>query len=117
MGRAQMKDFIQSGLILSGCSDDIIYVKGDLNDEFTPWKLLPNDSQCECLHIALSDGSLLRFCYDEDGIWRFKIQYRGLLLKEKIHGSIEHATNDVVVFNSGIKWCILGPVISKPNIN
>ncbi len=113
MGRVQMKEYVPSGLILSGCSDDIIYVEGDLNDEFTPGKLLPVDSPCECLYIAFSDGSLLSFCYDEDGIWRFKIRLQGSLLKEKITGSIENATNDVVVFNSGIKWCILGPVISQ----
>jgi hypothetical protein len=115
MGRVQMKDYITSGLILSGCSDDIIFVEGDLNDHFTPGKLLSADSQCECLYIAFSDGSLLNFCYDDDGIWRFTIQYQGLLLKEKITGSIETATNDVVIFHPGIKWCILGPVISKTN--
>ena len=113
MNRPKVKDYIKSGLIVSGHSDDIIYVEGDLNAEFYPEKLILEDSKCECLHIAFSDGTLLRFCYDEDGIWRFTVQFRGTLFAEKIEGGIELNINDIVVFNPGIKWCILGSMGSK----
>jgi hypothetical protein len=117
MTRPKVKDYIKSGLIVSGHSDDIIFVDGDLNAEFYPGKLILEDSKCECLHIAFSDGTLLKFCYDEDGIWRFTVQFRGTLFAEKIEGRIEINTNDVVVFHSGIKWCILGSMGSKIDLN
>ena len=118
MNRPKVKDYIKSGLIVSGHSDDIIFVDGDLNAEFYPGELiLVEDSKCECLHIAFSDGTLLRFCYDEDGIWRFTVQFRGTLFAEKIEGRIEISTNDIVVFHSGIKWCILGSMGSKIDPN
>ena len=113
MGRVQMNEYTAEGLIVSGYSDDIIFVEGDLNEEFTPGKLISGKAHCECLYMAFSDGTLMNFCYDEDGIWRFTIQYQGILLKVKIPGSIEAATNDVIIFNPGMKWCILGPVIAK----
>jgi hypothetical protein len=113
MNRPRVKDYINSGLIVSGHSDDIIFVEGDLNDEFFPGKLMLEDSKCECLHMAFSDGTLLKFCYDEDGIWRFTVQFQGILFVERIEGRIDINTNDIVVFNPGIKWCILGSMGAK----
>jgi hypothetical protein len=113
MGRVQMKDYIQSGLILSGYSDDIVYVEGDLNAEFYPGNLITEDSKCECLYIAFSDGTLIGFCYEEDGIWRFSVEYQGVLYAEKIVGSIETDTNDIITFKPGIKWCLLGSTLSR----
>ena len=113
MNKPRVKDYIQSDLIVSGYSDDTVYVEGDLNAEFYPEKLIFEDSECECLYIAFSDGTLLIFCFDEDGIWRFMVQFQGVLFAEKIPGGIETETNDIIIFHPGIKWCILGPMISK----
>jgi hypothetical protein len=43
----------------------------------------------EGLYMAFSDGTLLKFCYDEDGIWRFMVQFQGSLFTEKLVGSLE----------------------------
>ena len=112
MNRPRVKDYTNSGLIVSGYADDIVFVDGDLNAEFYPERLVPDDAKCECLFIAFSDGTLLRFCYDEDGIWRFKAEYQGRLLREKIVGGIETGTNDIVIFSPGMKWCVLGPMVA-----
>lgn len=54
-------------LKIYGASDDLIEVEGALREEFsyysTNWELQR--------FLAVSDGTLLRVSYDEDGIWRF----------------------------------------------
>jgi hypothetical protein len=113
MNKRKMKDFIQSGLILSGYSDDTVFIEGDLNAEFYPGNLISEEAKCECVYIAFSDGTLIHFCYEEDGIWRFSALCQGTLFVERIIGNIEASTNDVVIFKPGIKWCLLGPMISR----
>jgi hypothetical protein len=54
-------------LIIYGASDDLIEVEGSLREEFGTYLDLPSDS----VYLAVSDGTLLRVRYDEDGIWRF----------------------------------------------
>jgi hypothetical protein len=117
MVKPKLKDYREAGLIVSGHSDDMIFVEGDLSAEFFPEKLIQEDAKCECLYMAFSDGTLLRFCFDEDGIWRFAVQFQGSLFAEKLVGSLESQLNDVVVFQPGVKWCLLGPTVAKKNSN
>ncbi|HBE80818.1 MAG TPA: hypothetical protein DDW65_23980 [Firmicutes bacterium] len=117
MVKPKLKDYRDSGLIVSGHSDDLIFVEGDLSAEFYPEKLIQADAKCECLYMAFSDGTLLRFCFDEDGLWRFVVQFQGSLFGEKLVGSLESQLNDVVVFQPGVKWCLLGPTVAKKNSN
>jgi hypothetical protein len=117
MVKPKLKDYPNSGLIVSGHADDMIFVEGDLDAEFYPEKLILEDAECECLYMAFSDGTLLKFCYDEDGIWRFMVQFQGSLFTEKLVGSLESEFNDVVVFQPGVKWCILSSMIAKKTSN
>jgi hypothetical protein len=54
-------------ITIYGASDDLIEIDGDLREEFnyysTNWE--------QNGFLAISDGTLLRVRYDEDGIWRF----------------------------------------------
>ena len=113
MNRPKVKEYLKSGLIVSGDSDDIVFVAGELNDRFYAGKLILEDSECECLYMAFSDGTLLKFCYDEDGIWRFRTVFQGTLFAEKFEGSIETSSNDIVAFYKGIKWSVLSPMVSQ----
>lgn len=90
---------VKEGTVITGASDDLIEVRGELYDEF-------NSFLCEKGIVSFSDGTLLRVKYDDDGIWRFETIFKGALFKERIEGEIEEDTNDEVYFHSGLKWCV-----------
>jgi hypothetical protein len=54
-------------IFLYGASDDLIEIEGSIYEEFNTW-LEHGEGP---VYIAVSDGTLLRVRYDEDGIWRF----------------------------------------------
>ena len=113
MNRPKIKEYLKSGLVVSGDSDDMVFVAGELSEKFFPGKLIQDDAECECLYMGLSDGTLLKFRYDEDGIWRFRTAFQGALFAEKLEGSIETGANDIIAFHHGIQWCILGSTVSE----
>lgn len=90
---------ITSGTIVTGESDDLIEIRGELTEEF-------NSYDCSDGTMAFSDGTLLRVDYDQDGIWRFKPIYKGELFEKVIDGSVPDDTNDEVYFKDGLKWCV-----------
>ena len=67
------------GTMITGASDDLIEIEGELCEEF-------NSIDCKDGVMALSDGTLLKVDYDEDGIWRFKARFKGTLYDRKIDG-------------------------------
>lgn len=85
------------GTVVTGISNDIIKINGDLQNEF-------NAYDCTSGIIAFSDGTLLRVFYDLIGRWKFKTLYNGTLLKDTVNGSVDE--HDKVYFNKGLKWCI-----------
>ncbi len=85
--------------IVTGASDDLIEIDGDLIDEFDAY-------DCTDGRMVISDGTLLKVEYDEDGIWRFKVLYKGTLFDHKDEGSVNEDTNDIVHFMPGIKWAV-----------
>ena len=54
-------------ITIYGASDDLIEVEGDIQEEFNVY---PEDDTRYL--IAVSDGTLLKMWYDEDGIWRIQ---------------------------------------------
>lgn len=88
-----------SGTIITGASDDLIEISGELYEEF-------NSYNCDDGRMAFSDGTLLKVEYDQDGIWRFKPIFKGSLYEKKIEGSVGDDTNDEVHFKQGLKWCV-----------
>lgn len=89
---------ISSGTVVTGASDDLIEIDGELREEFDSFS-------CQNGIMAFSDGTLLRVNYDDDGIWRFKPIFKGSLFEKIKDGSVEEDTNDEVYFKDGLKWC------------
>lgn len=92
-------------LEVTGFSDDGIILEGDLIEQFDRY-----DSKGD--YLAFSDGTLLKALYDENGIWRFTVCFKGPLFSEKIEGDVETDTNDKIRFIPGVKWCICGKDIA-----
>lgn len=90
---------ISSGTIVTGASDDLIEINGELQEEF-------NAYDCTSGTMAFSDGTMLNVSYDLNGIWRFKPIYKGELFEKIIDGSVSDDTNDEVYFKDGLKWCV-----------
>ena len=90
---------VSSGTIVTGASDDLIEISGELQEEF-------NCIDCSDGTMAFSDGTLLEVEYDKDGIWRFKPRYKGSLFNKVVPGDVEKDTNDEVYFATGLKWCV-----------
>jgi len=92
-------------LIIYGASDDLIEIEGDITDEFNVY--LNGD---ETVLLAVSDGTLLRVKYDEDGIWRLNRVVAGLAAFEKEEGDIVKDTPDKITL-TGVeyfKWVVVG---------
>lgn len=91
-----------------GASDDLIELEGDIEDEFGHY---PHDD--EPVYLAFSDGTVLKAIYDNDGIWRLNLVCKGNLYQSKEDGSVIDDTNDIVIFDTGIKWVVLGTKFVK----
>lgn len=87
---------------LTGASDDLIELSGDLYDEFGASYNDPRGV------IGFSDGTLIVYEYDEDGIWRFKPIVKGELFDHIEQGEVAKDTFDVVHFKDGLKWAVTG---------
>ena len=87
-----------SGTVVTGASDDLIEISGELDEEF-------NAYDCSDGTMTFSDGTMLTVEYDNNGIWRFKPDFKGNLFEKIENGSVEEDTNDEVYFGNGLKWC------------
>ncbi len=99
-------------LKVTGSSDDLIELSGDIEEEFNypQWDdliELGGDKYREG-YLGFSDGTLLEACYDDDGIWRFKVCKKGDLYSHKVEGIVSEDTFDEVYFNEGITWVLFG---------
>lgn len=84
-----------------GGSDDAVYVTGDMQEQFD---FAPN-KPIESRILAVSDGTLLRVNYDEDGIWRLTRITAGTAEYQKVEGDVEKDTNDVVYLSGeDVTW-------------
>ena len=84
---------------LTGASDDLIEIEGEIREEFS-------DYDCSNGRIAFSDGTLIGVNYSNEGIWRFNLIVKGSLYLGKEDGCVDEDTNDVIYFKEGIKWVI-----------
>lgn len=90
---------VVNGTMVTGASDDLIELKGDLYEEF-------NSFLCENGVLVFSDGTYLEVEYDDYGLWRFKPVVKGNLFDKIVPGSVEEDINDYVYFKEGLKWCV-----------
>jgi hypothetical protein len=97
-------------LIIYGASDDLIEIEGYIREEFNAYL----NEESEGLILAVSDGTLLRVRYDEDGIWRFTPVVVGSSSVDIKHGQDDRAHTDrVTLTGDDLSWVVLGSQIAK----
>ncbi len=89
-------------ITITGYSDDLIEVDGDINEEFACY--IDKDKK---FFVAVSDGSLFRVRYDDDGLWRFDRLIAGSAEYSKTDGDVQQDTNDKVTLTGNIQWVAL----------
>jgi hypothetical protein len=94
-------------ITIYGASDDLIEVEGDIREEFSAY--CEEDTK---FLIALSDGTLLKMWYDEDGIWRIQHLYGDPARFSKVDGDVIKDTVDRVTISGTIDWLVLGKSIA-----
>jgi hypothetical protein len=100
-------------ITIYGASDDLIEVEGDIREEFN-W--IPDGDETRL--IAVSDGTLLRVRYDDDGIWRLSRVASGSAKFQKIEGDAEKDTPDRVTLSGvGIKWVVFGEQMAVEEVD
>lgn len=89
-------------ITITGASDDLIEVDGDISEEFNP----PDG---EDSILGFSNGVLLRVRYDDDGIWRIT-PIRGGEVVTIVYGGATHDadTHDVATLISPADWVVCG---------
>lgn len=87
--------------MITGASDDLIELEGQLHEELNP----PSD---EPSLLAFSDGTLLEIEYDKDGIWRIRQLAKGACEFSLTPGSVDDDTFDVATLKGDLRWCVLG---------
>ena len=81
---------------ITGYSDDIIVVEGDIEDELYPKFNDPRGT------LFCSDGTILSFEYN--GIWEFVCHHEGTLFDRIEKGDVYADRFDIVHFKDGLKF-------------
>lgn len=90
-------------ITVSGHSDDLICVDGDITEEFS---ILGDEKS----YLAFSDGTVLsvRFADEDDGVWRIATAARGSGLKEVAQWAQgDEGYSDLAVVE-GVTWVVYG---------
>ena len=97
---------------LSGASDDLVELDGDINGELGAYDVVSN--------FVLSDGTRGTIEYTHEGVWRINILEYGSVKIDIIHPTQEEIDNDTnytdkATFTGNIDWIIFdGGQIFKP---
>jgi hypothetical protein len=96
-------------ITINGCSDDIIEIGGDIDDELYA---VNADSDGDIL--AFSDGTVLRITYD--GVWRISpiVDTHAVVSVVQCPEDDERNYSDVATLRSPISWVVLGSGIVRP---
>ncbi len=99
-------------IVIYGASDDLIEVEStSFRDE--EFNVYLNTAQ-ESVLLAVSDGTVFRVRYDEDGIWRFTalvVGYANVNIKHGVDDR-EH-TDRVTLTGDELRWVVLGSNIAR----
>jgi predicted methyltransferase len=98
-------------VVITGSSDDLIEVDGDLSEEFYS----PDGGRDEGDLLACSDGTMLRISYTREGIWRITPVEQGsaTLTIEQAPENDEDRYTDTATLDGPISWVVLGTQIAK----
>jgi len=86
-------------VVITGASDDLIEVDGDIREEFT----YKNDDEGDLL--AFSDGTLLHIVFARFGIWRITPLVRGTATLT-IEQQTEDEGTDVATLDGDVRWVV-----------
>lgn len=89
---------------ISGYSDDLIEIEGDIQDELTA----TTDSDDQGDLLAFSDGTVLRVIYNDNGIWRITPVCKGTatLTKDENPEDDDDRYSDIVTLEGDITWLV-----------
>jgi hypothetical protein len=99
-------------IVIYGASDDLIEVESTRfgAEEFNIMLDYPEQS----VLLAVSDGSLLRVRYDEDGVWRFDFVVIGSASVTKEYGQDDKRHSDrITLTGDDLRWVVLGSQIAR----
>lgn len=101
-------------ITIYGASDDIVVVEGDLLEEFSFYSQDDEETRL----IGISDGTLLRVRYDEDGIWRLTLVNQGTAEIDKQEAPARDRDNysDRVTLTGDIEWVVYGTDMVAANV-
>ncbi len=87
-------------ITITGASDDIILIKGDIDEEFD--YSLNNHGAL----LAFSDGTLLRIVYNREGLWRITPVVLGTTEYRHTPATVGDDTNysDTVTLTGPVRW-------------
>jgi hypothetical protein len=99
-------------IVIYGASDDLIEVEStSFRDE--EFNVFLNQAH-ESVILAISDGTLLRVRYDEDGIWRFTTLVVGSANVTVEQGFDDRKHSDkVTLTGDDLRWVVLGSEIAR----
>ena len=89
---------------ISGSSDDIICIDGDIRGE-----KYGNEADVMC-----SDGSIVHIEYGSGGVWNAYLKVKGTAKSERIgnEGSDSPNYSDKLILEGDIDWCCIGEVFT-----
>lgn len=93
---------------LSGASDDLIEVGGDIREEFN---YLAGDEEVGSF-VAFSDGTVLKIRFDQEGIWRVTPVVRGSA-ELKVDQATEDEYTDEATLDGDVRWAVHGIAFAK----
>lgn len=91
---------------ISGHSDDIISVDGDVNEEFYHYGDDP-------IHLAFSNGHIARVVYDQDGVWRITAVQGQFERFESAPVDDDVIYSDVATIAGDIEWVAYAPKVHR----
>jgi len=92
-------------LKITGYSDDNVEVDGAIREEYGAY----DRGADKPVLVAVSDGTLLRVWYDNDGLWRISVVANGTARLTKTEGSItEDRFDEVLLEGSEFLWVSFG---------
>lgn len=91
---------MKTSITISGASDDLIEIGGDIKEEFSA---LADD---EDGYLFFSDGWILKIAYTDDGTWRITTIKKGAAKFSKVEaeGSDSDNYSDKVTLDGEITW-------------
>lgn len=99
-------------VIITGSSDDLIEVDGDLSEEFNAYSDADEDAG---RILACSDGTVLRITYTRPGIWRIHpvVEGSARLTIEQAPEDDDDRYTDTATLDGPIRWVVLGSQIAR----